>query len=267
MKYPVGFLAALAALLAAPEAFAQDGMITAKARRWKAEISGNVKADDTGSSGSSIDVESTFGFDQEEDFDEFHITMGLPVIGRFNLQILEGGFDGTRTVSNSFTYAGTTYTASSQISTELDFKVYTLLWQFGASSPGVIGADMGAGIIAGLKYFQIDAAVQETSGANREETELNAPIPVFGAYFRMNLAKFLALEVQAHGLKVPSSIGQEVTGLLYDGTIALDAKIGPLFGGVGYRLFHFEVEGDDGSVEASADLDMKGIFFEVGVSF
>jgi len=267
MKYSTGFLAALVALLAATEAFAQDGMIVGKARRWRAEISGNVEADDSGSDGSNVDLKSTFGLDNEEDFDEFHVTMGLPLIGRFNLQFLEGGFDGSRTVTNDFTFAGTTYTASTQISTELDFKVYTLLWQFGASTPGVIGADVGAGFIAGLKYFEVDAVVQESSGGQREEMELKAPIPVFGAYFRMNLAKFLAIEVQAHGLKVPDSFGQEVKGLLYDGTIALDAKIGPLFGGIGYRLFHFEVEGDDGSIEATADLDMKGIFFEVGISF
>jgi len=247
------------------DAFAQDGMIAVKVRRWQAEIQGEIKVDDSGFEGTNIDVDDTFGFDDKEDFDELHITMGLPLLGRFNYQFLRGEYEGTRTLSADITFAGTTFTASTQIDAMLEFQVHTLLWQFGASTPGVIGADVGAGGIAGIKYFDIRGTVDDAFG-NSESVEIKAPLPVFGAYVNFNLAKFLSVNAQVHGIKFPDSWNIGLVGIFYDATVSVDLKLSMLYAGVGYRLMKLNVQYEDGT-DADVDLDITGMFFEVGASF
>ena len=247
------------------DAFAQDGMIAVKIRRWQTEIQGEIRVDDNGLDGSNIDVDDTFGFDDKENFDELHVTMGLPLLGRFNYQFLRGEYEGTRTLSADITFAGTTFTASTQIDAMLEFQVHTLLWQFGASTPGVIGADVGAGGIAGVKYFDIRGTVDDAFG-NSESVEIKAPLPVIGAYVNFNLAKFLSVNAQVHGIKLPNSWNIGLIGIFYDATVSVDLKISMLYAGVGYRLMKLDVE-YDGSTDADVELDITGMFFEAGVSF
>jgi hypothetical protein len=263
MKSALGGTVFLAVLACGLDAAAQT--IGVKVRRWEAEIQGDIQVDDDGFDGTGIDVDDTFGFDEEEDFDELHLTMGLPIIGRFNFQYLKGDYEGARTLSGNITFAGTTFTASTQIDAKLEFEAYTLLWQFGASTPGVLGADIGAGGIAGVKYFDIVAQVDDDFG-NSEETRIRAPLPVIGAYVRTNLASFLAFEAQVHGIKFLDNFNLGLSGIFYDATVAVDVKFSGLFAGVGYRLMKLDVEYENGN-DAKAELDLTGMFLEAGLSF
>src|SRR6266850_6707822 len=200
MKYLSASLGLLCAALWSAEAAAQDGMLSAKARRWQADITGDIKVDDNGVGGSDLNVASTLGLEDKANFNEFQATMGLPLLGKFNFQYLKGDYTGSKVLSNDITYAGTTYTASTEIHTKLDLNAYTALWQVGASTPGIMGASVGAGGLAGLKYFQISAAVDDDFGKH-EDVNIKAPVPVVGAYVRTGLASFLMVEAQVHGLK------------------------------------------------------------------
>lgn len=265
MKSASAVIAALVVTGWGLDALAQDSMIAVKVRRWQAEIQGEIKVDDSGFEGTNIDVDDTFGFDEEEDFDELHVTMGLPLLGRFNYQFLRGEYDGTRTLSADITFAGTTFTASTQIDAKLEFQAHTLLWQFGASTPGVIGADVGAGGIAGVKYFDLTGTVDDAFG-NSESVDIKAPLPVIGAYLNFNLAKFLSVNAQIHGIKFPDTWNIGLVGIFYDATVSVDAKFSMLFAGVGYRLMKLDVEYEN-SHDADVELDLKGMFFEAGISF
>src|SRR5688572_5463842 len=145
MRSAYGLSAALVLIAVAAEASAQS--IGARVRRWEAEIRGDIQVDDDGLDGTNVDVDDTFGFDDEEDFDELHVTMGLPLLGKFNYQFLRGEYEGTRTLTANINFGCSTFAASTSIDAKLDFQAHTLLWQFGASTPGVIGADVGAGAI------------------------------------------------------------------------------------------------------------------------
>src|SRR5688572_15001361 len=105
MKSATAVIACLVVSGAGLDAFAQDGMIAVKIRRWQSEIKGEIQVDDDGLDGSGIDVDDTFGFDDKEDFDELHVTMGLPLIGRFNYQYLRGDYEGARTLSADIIFA------------------------------------------------------------------------------------------------------------------------------------------------------------------
>lgn len=265
-KSALGIAVSLATLLCGVDAVAQDGTLAAKVRRWMADIKGDISVDGSGLDGTSIDVDSTLGLNDQESFDEIHVTMGLPIIGKFNFQYLRGGYEGSNTLTSDITFGGTTFTASSQVDTRLDFETYTLLWSFGATTPGAIGSDVGAGAIAGLKYLDIQADVHDQSGLS-EDADVNAPIPVIGAYVRVNLLKFLSVEAQVHGIKYFDTFNTGLTGTFYDATIVADLKFSGLFAGVGYRLYHFDVEYENGDDEAEVEIDLTGFFFEAGFSF
>ena len=265
MKLSAAIYAFLVTALLGLDAAAQDGTLAAKVRRWQADLRGDIKVDDSGISGTSIDVDSTLGFDSTEDFDELHVSMKLPIIGGFNFQYMRGGFEGTSLLTSDITFGGTTFTASTQVDSELDFETYTLLWQFGATTPGVIGGGMAAGAIAGIKYFDIHAEIHDNFG-NSEDADVNAPVPVIGAYVRLSLLKFLSVEAQVHGIKYFDTFNLGVEGTFYDATIAVDVKVMGLFAGAGYRFYHLDFEYDDGS-DAEVEFDLEGLFFEAGFSF
>ena len=265
MKLSAATCAFLLTVLFGIDAAAQDGTIAAKVRRWQAEIQGDIKSDDNGISGSDVDVDSALGFDSKENFDELHISMGLPIIGRFNFQYMKGGHEGTSTLDADITFGGTTFTASTEVDSELDFETYTLLWQFGATTPGVIGGGVAAGGIAGIKYFDLHAEVHDRFG-NSEDADINAPVPVIGAYVRLGLMKFLSIEAQVHGIKYFDTFNLGIEGTFYDATIAVDVKVMGLFAGAGYRFYHLDVEYEDGS-ETKVEFDLEGFFFEAGFSF
>src|SRR5262245_21935239 len=265
MKLSAAMSAFLLTVLLGIDAAAQDGTISAKVRRWKADLQGDIKADDNGLSGSNVDVDSTLGFDTEENFDELHISMGLPILGRFNFQYMKGGFEGTTVLTSDITFGGSTFTKDTEVDSELDFETYTLLWQLGASTPGVIGGGVSAGGIAGIKYFDLHAKVGDRFG-NSEDADINAPVPVIGAYVRLSLLKFLSIEAQVHGIKYFDTFGLGIEGTFYDATIAADVKFMGLFAGVGYRYYHLDVEYEDGG-DTEVKFDLDGFFLEAGFSF
>ena len=263
MKSAYGLAAALTLFFIASEASAQT--IGGKVRRWEAEIKGDIRVDDEGLEGTNVDVDETFGFDEEEDFDELHVTLGLPIIGRFNYQYLRGEYEGEKTLTANFNFGGQTFAASTRIDARLDFQAHTILWQFGANTPGFIGADVGAGMVAGIKYFDIVAEVDDEFG-NQEDTKIKAPVPVIGAYARFALASFIAVEAQVHGISFFDTFDTGLKGIFYDATLAVDVKFKGLFVGAGYRIMRMDVEYEN-STDVDVDLELNGIFFEAGFAF
>ena len=263
MKSASGLAAALILVGFAAEASAQT--IGGKVRRWEAEIRGDVKVDDEGLEGTNIDVDETFGFEDKEDFDELHVSLGLPVLGRFNYQYLRGEYEGQKTLTANINFGGSTFAASTQIDARLDFQAHTILWQFGANTPGFIGADVGAGMVAGIKYFDIVAEVVDDFG-NQEDTKIQAPVPVIGAYARFALASFISVEAQVHGISFFDTFNTGLTGIFYDATVAVDVKFKGIFAGAGYRLMRMDVEYEN-STDVDVDFELKGIFFEAGFAF
>lgn len=247
------------------EAAAQDSLVSMKARRWTAEIEGTIQVDDNNTSGSVIDFEDTFGVTDEEDFDELHLTIGF--LGRLNLQVLKGSFEGSETMTADIQFGDIVFTLGTRVDAEMEFEVYTAIWQIGGTIPLFKGVGLGVGGILGVKYLEIVASAEDTFG-NSEEAEVQAPFPVIGGYVGLSVTRFVSLEFQIHGLKIPSSWDLGGEALFFDATVALDVRVSFVFAGVGYRLMHLDIDYDeDEESEAHVDLDMTGLFFEVGVAF
>ncbi|MBI4566650.1 MAG: hypothetical protein HY716_18385 [Planctomycetes bacterium] len=253
-----------AGLMMGAEARAQDGSFGVKWRRWTAKIDGDVRTED---SSQDLQVDSTLGLTDREDFNEFHLFLNLPAVGSFNFQILSGDFQGRRLLESDVTFGGTTFPANTTIESEIDVTSYTLLWQFGLDTPGVLYGRAGLGIVAGLKYIQAEALLRTEDG-REASPDVKVPMPVIGVYGRLFLASFLSIEAQIHGVRI-SNFPKDVSGLLFDATIGFTARYKALSGGLGYRLYRIAFEDKRGDVadQISADVDLTGLFFEVGLAF
>src|SRR5688572_25697696 len=149
MKLPA--LAAMLVLTAGfgAEAFAQDGMLVLKARRWQAEMDGTLQVDDDGIAGTEIDFQDTFGIEDKEDFNELHLTIGF--LGKMNLQYLTGKFEGSDTVTQDVRFGDVVFTVGTEVDTKVEFDLYTALWQIGVTLPVFPGVSVGLGGQVGIK--------------------------------------------------------------------------------------------------------------------
>lgn len=268
MKALFSAVVAMCILGAGLDAEAQEGFLGAKLRRWTAELKGDVTAADDGVGGiSELDIDSTLGLDSKEDFNEFHVYAQLPVLGRFQYQYLAGTFEGNDLLTQDIAFGSTTFTTGTPVDTKMKWTTHTLLFQTGIKTPGFLPASGSAGATFGVKMMEIDA---EVSGlGTSEEVKFGGPIPVAGMFTRMQLSSFAFIEVQVHGLQIPGNIAGGVGGLIYDFTIAVDIRYQKFFGGVGYRIFKLNIEDESGTRvdEAKFEVDITGIFFEIGSSF
>lgn len=267
-----GTTAALAALLAfgwAAEASAQDGTITARFRRWQAELSGEARADGDAISGTDIDVDSTLGLSDKEDFNEIgvYLQLPIPIIGRLSLTRWSGTFEDTENLSQTINFGNQSFTAGTTVDTEIDIAATTLLMHFGMSTPKVAGSGIAAGAALGVKFFQFDASV--ASSGISESAKAAGPIPVVGIFTKTALGAFLFLEVEAHGLMVPGFLSGGLNGAIWEGNASVVFRYQRFFGGIGYKIFNFMLEDDTGTGvgDVEIDLRMAGMSFEVGMSF
>ena len=265
MKHPALVAALVVVAGFGAEAYAQDGMLVLKARRWQAEIDGTLQVDSDSIAGTEVDFQDTFGLDDEESFNELHLTIGF--LGKVNLQYLTVTIEGSETVSQDIQFGDVVFTVGTTVDTKVEFDLYTAMWQFGATLPVLPGfLSVGLGAQAGLKYLDIAAESHDGFG-NEEEGELQAPVPVVGVYARATVSRFATIDFQIHGIRIPDNWGLDGEATFFDATLALDLNIAFVFAGVGYRMLHLDVDFDDGDNEFNTDFDVEGLFFEVGVGF
>jgi len=269
LKGMTGALAALLALGWAADAAAQDGMITAKFRRWQCELSGEIQADGSGSSGTDIDVDSTLGLSDKENFNEIGIQLQLPIpiIGRMSLTRWTGTFEDTETLSQTITYGGQTFSGGTTVDSEFDITATTLLMHFGMSTPKVAGTGVAAGAALGVKFFEFEGSLSG-SGVS-ESAKAAGPIPVLGLFTKTALLAYLFLEVEVHGLMVPGFLSGGLSGAIWEGNASVVFRYNRFFAGIGYKIFNFTLEDDSGTGvgDVEVDLKMSGMAFEVGMGF
>lgn len=233
---------------------------------WRTTFEGEVMANDGGTAGTDIDIDSTLNLEQEEDLPYGTVWLGVPMVGRMIVDYWTGLYEGDETVTADVTFAGTTFTLGEDVHTEIDWRSLAFAFEYSFDTPLSRGtADLRLGLRGGVKYLRIDVLLE--SALRQEEETLHLPIPVLGAVAELRLGPYVSAVVEGLGMRV-SSWDQGITGTVYD--ISASARIGyrGFFAGAGYRWFSLSLddEREDGS-EVSIDLGITGAFVEAGVRF
>ncbi|MBE9527898.1 MAG: hypothetical protein IME99_01520 [Proteobacteria bacterium] len=240
------FAVAFAALLSTPA----EAIVQVEGRYWFSTLDSNVKATG-GGVGTDIDLVNTLGMDEKSNFFDGRVVLEL---GGHSLRYgyVPLSWKGTGSDSLAIVFNGQTYTANVAIDSELTLDYHRLAYQYNF----IDTLDNHLGVIAELKYFNIDAKLES---AVRDETiSFGAPVPTVGLSAQVAIPFLIKLNGEATGI----SLGDKA--YMYDAEISLSYKPLPFFDlAGGYRVFKLHVE--DGNDEA--DIEVNGPFIMLRADF
>ena len=242
------------------------GKMGLRYRFWQANFQGNLRADDNSIQGTTVDIDETLGIEKEENISIISAWIGLSGAGRIFVDWLDGTYEGDMILANDVTFAGTLFTAGTDVHSKLEWRSLTGLYLFDmpmSPDAGFTQLDLSFG--AGVKFLRLSGRLT-TPGLNESGT-FKAPFPVFAGAARLSLGQHMAVELEAHGMHVESWEGV-ATGTIYDVSLSAQVRYNMFFGGIGYRWVGVEIEDERTDIDkAQADLELEGIFGEVGVTF
>jgi hypothetical protein len=253
---------ALLTLLAAAPACAQDEFVGARLREWYARLNGDVFAQEEGLPAQTVDLDSELGLGDAEFAHELQAYLRLPVIGIFTLGGWTTGYKGDEVLSETFTFGDVTFTAGTQVKTELELSVVYLNYEYDFSfSLGEL-VKLEVGPLVGVRWMFARTSI-ESSLVSAEE-EGSGGLPVVGVHSALQITRWLRADAEVLGLAFQAA---ERGAFYIEAYGEVVAQLGPLFAGVGYKYAQLEIEDHSTSVEFEADITMDGIYLTAGVRF
>ncbi len=261
-------IACALALLAAPlPAAAQDGNVGGRYRLWQAEFEGNVTADDNGVNGSDIDVRSTLNLGDAEPVSNFSVWAGFAGFRLF-IDYYSAKYDGDSTLTQTITFAGTSFSAGSALDSDVEWRNITTMFEYRFGIPMSSAVlDFNLGVRLGLKYMRVH--VELTSPTTSDSATIKAPAPVVGFVAELGITQYLSVGLEVDGLIVRSFGGGSASGQVIDWAFVVRGHLGPGFAGIGWRdfLLHIDVNDVSGVDGGEVDVTIRGFFFEIGATF
>jgi len=255
-------IAILAIFLPYSIVFAEEGVgdkfiLELEGRYWIPKLSANLKLSDYNTMGveilgTDINIKNDLGI-KDENFFSGRLILQITKRNKIRFSYLPIRYEGEKSVTQSVSFGGTTYTAGTTVKTELKADIYDLTYELDA-----LKWDVGfIGIIVGVKYFDLYGKL-EAAGVS-EEGKGQAPIPVIGLAGRIYPIKYINLSGEITGLSVGKAS-------IYDAEAALN--VNPIkYVGIsgGYRIIRFSAEGDNDKDKAT--LRLHGPFIALMVRF
>lgn len=229
-----------------------NALVHVEGRYWFSDLDSTVKVTDASIIGTDINVVDTLGVDDKENFWEARVSLELGS-HKFRFSHMPLSWDGKKTITQSITFAGQTYSASTSVESSLDIVYQRAGYRYDIID--TLGNQLG--IIFDVKLLDIEARLKEPAAGIDKLYSVTAPIPTVG------------LGVQV-GLPFLFSVGAEITGVGYSGNHVIDAEAQVNFNPLplitvsgGYRIFDLKVEDGDDKV----DFKLKGPFLLVRAGF
>jgi len=225
-----------------------DAIVHVEGRYWFSNLDSKVKVTDASVIGTDIDLVDTLGVDDKKNFWEGRIDLNL---GSHHLiyGYMPLSWTGQKTITQSVTFAGRLYTASTKVDSSLDILYQRLGYRYDIID--MLGNRLG--IIFDIKLLDIEARLKAPAIGVDKAYSVTAPIPTVG----------LGAQV---GLPFLFSVGADVTGIAYSGNHLIDGEAQINFNPIpfvvisgGYRLFDVKVADGDNKV----DFKLKGPFLMV----
>ena len=259
-----GLAAALLFLSAATPAMA-DEIVGVRVREWFARMSGSIEADDGSGTSTRLDLAHDLGLDDRNLTHEIQAYLGIPVLGRIYLGWWRAHDTGSETLDRTIEFEGFTYTASTQVDSEVTLDVAYLTYEFAFPTIPVgdlVSIDLGVHV--SLRGLRGEGTIEESTGGNRESESGVVGLPTIGARAAVQLFKLVRVEVEATGLTF--SYGDwEMHYWEFSGEVVVQ-PLPWLYAGVGYKSasIHVEKEGDERFL---VDVGVAGLYITAGVKF
>jgi hypothetical protein len=244
---------------------ASSSNIGGSIRFWMTELDASSEVIDTDFAPQGTDVD----FGDDLDVDEDQTAVELYVWFRFmsqaiHLNYLNIEYDGSATLSQNITVDDTTFTAGDQVDSEFGFYWFTGKWEFtwevdASAIQWEVGLMVGLGIL-GLST-DIDEELTGTQSTSQSET---APFPLIGARIRAAFFDGFYAEGVLNGFSADNG---DIEVAITDLTLEVGYQYEWISFGAGIRSLAIGAEGDDGSEEFDADVNIAGLYVHAGVQF
>lgn len=233
---------------------ASDFEVGARGAYWIPKLTGEAQTTTNGVPDTRFDVKDTLGMkDENIPFGEAFLRFGRTTLRVGYTQL---SFDGNKTLTETITFNGQTFSVSDNVVSKLDMKMIDGELQVDLLRPDVGLVNLNLGLIAKVKY--VDGEVELRNALRTETEDFKAPIPMVG------------VAAGAGALKDMVRVDARVSGIAYSGNHLYDvdayASFAPLpFVRIqgGYRYIDLKIDQDD----TLASFKLNGPYLGAQLSF
>jgi hypothetical protein len=262
MKWTAG---AILFLSSAAPAAAQDEYIGARVREWFARMGGTIEADNGSGTSESIDLGSDLGLGDRNLTHEIQAYLRIPVLGRIYAGWWRAHDSGDRTLTRTFDYAGQTFTASTDVHSEVTLDVAYLTYEFAFPTIPIGDAvAIEAAVQIGARGMRGEGSIQESATGQGGHKSGIIGLPTIGGHVTVTLFSFVRAEVEVVGLA--AAYGAWRVHYFEASGEAVAQPLPWLFAGLGYKMADLEFR-HSGSQKFALDVTVSGLYITAGVRF
>ena len=215
---------------AGAEALGEEQWVELELRGWAPTLSGSVRSSETAVLGNDVDYARTLGVDTRQNFFWPRAAFHFAESHRLTASLLHMNYAGDSTVTQAFTFAGTTFPVSEAVHSEIQFTQLTGGYQFDL----VKFPRFSVNLNLQAHLLDLDAEVRgNTLGTVKED--ITVPVPTIGGGVRIWPFEWMKLSGDFNIFKAGVS---GFRGELIDSEASLTISPWKWVGlGVGYRYF------------------------------
>ena len=241
-------------LLVAGSAFAGSGFeVGARGAYWFPKLTGSAQTNTTGDT--RFDFKDTLGVkDENIPFGEAFLRLGSTTI---RVGYTQFKFDGDKELTETVVFNGVTYSATDNVISSLDVKMFDGEVQYDFLRPDVGIAGFNIGLLLKVKYVDGKVALRSvTQGTTMKD--FKAPVPMVGVAAGVGVLKDMV------------RVDARASGIAYSGNHLYDADAYASFAPLpfvriqgGYRYIDLKIDRDD----TLASFKLKGPYIGGQLSF
>lgn len=230
-----------------------DALVDVEARYWLTNLDSSLVSTTAGIPGNEIDFVDDLALDDQEGLVEGRITLEL---GKHSIRYgyVPMSWDGSNTLSQDVTWGGETFTATTDVDSEITVNYHRLGYRYDI----IDLLSNRVGVIVELKYFDADATIKDSTGVMDVTESFDLPIPTVGVGAQVGLPFLFSVSGEVTGLTLGSTAYMVDAEAMVNLTPAPFVKLS-----AGYRYMTFHVEQDDDK----ADLSLSGPFVALRADF
>ena len=223
---------------------------------WDAALDGKVRINETGITGTEIDLVNDIGLDEEKGIPEYVFSLRFSERNQFHLSYFSADYSGSKLLTKNITYKGQNFAASTNVSGSLEMTIVDAHYGYSLVKDETLEIQP----CLGVKYAGIESSLSSTAVGSISE-EIKGAVPVIGLRVKADLGDRLIAGIDVSGVAVDID---DIDGSLIDLRASLRYNFsGSMSTAIGYRLFDIDVdsEGDTGDVTIDGPfVSVNGIF-------
>ncbi len=164
---------------------------------WFPDLSGDIRVDDNGLSGTSLDLED----DLEVDDESYPLVEVFAGLGNHHLSVAyyNADYEGSNVLDRTITFDGDTFNVGERVKSSLEYDVYDVMYRYDLLDLENVLAGFSLGLVGRVQVF--DGSVEIDSPSMSTRQDFTAPIPMAGLNLHLGiLADLLEARVLATGI-------------------------------------------------------------------